>query len=143
MLKKKTVTTRVSEYKSKEMQSEVFRGQEGEPSLWLQCNLNPKKTAVIINVQEQMIETKAWKVLRGISSEGPMCRLCGSYQETVHHIVAGYKMLAGREYPQRYNNTQVVLAMEWAKQEELIHQQTVWYKEKWEQGKVLENKKKA
>ena len=103
MLKKTTVTKRVSEYKSKEMQSEVFIGQDGEPRVCLQCNLYRKKTAAIINVQEQMIETKAWKVLRGISSEGPMCRLCGSYQETVHHIVAGCKMLAGREYLQRHN----------------------------------------
>ena len=70
-----------------------------------------------------------------------MCRLCGSYQDTVHHMVAGCKMLAGREYLQRHNNTLMVLAIEWAKQEELIDQQTVWYKKKWEQGKVLENKK--
>ena len=78
LLKKKIGTKRVSEYKLKEMQSEVFIGQQGEPSLWLQCDLDPKKTAAIIKVQEQMIETKAWKVLRGISSEGPMFRWCGS-----------------------------------------------------------------
>ena len=45
LLKKKTVTKRVSEYKSKEMQSNVFIGQEGEPSLWLQCNLDLGRTA--------------------------------------------------------------------------------------------------
>ena len=88
-----------------------------------------------------MIETKAWKVLRGISSEGPTSRLCGSCRETVHQIVAGCKMLASREYLQIHNNALMVLAIEWAKQEELIDQQTVWYKEKWEQGTVLENEK--
>ena len=77
-----------------------------------------------------MIETKAWKVSRGISSEGPMCRLCGSYHETVHHIVAGCKMLPGREYLQRHNNALMFLAIELSEQEELIDQQTVWYKEK-------------
>ena len=70
-----------------------------------------------------------------------MCNLCGSYQETVHQIVAGCKMLASREYLQRHNNTRMFLAVEWAKQEILINQQTVWYKEEWEKGTVLENDK--
>ena len=35
----------------------------------------------------------------------------------------------------------MVLLVEWAKQEKLIDQQTVWYKEKWEKGIVLENDK--
>ena len=71
------------------MQSEVFKCHEGKPRLRLQCNLDPKKTAAIVNLQEQMIETKAWKVSRGISTDEAMYRLCGSYQETVYHIIAG------------------------------------------------------
>ena len=32
----------------------------------VECNTDPKKTATIFNMQEQMIENRAWKKLRGI-----------------------------------------------------------------------------
>ena len=109
--------------------------------MWLECNLDPRKTAAIVNLQEQMVETKAWKVSRGIADGGDMCRLCGSYRETVQHLLAGCQMLAGKEYLRRHNRALMVIAVAWAKKYELIDENAVWYKEKWEKGKVLENDK--
>ena len=70
-----------------------------------------------------------------------MCRLCGSFRETVHHLLAGCQMLAGKEYLQRHNKALMVLAVAWAKKNEIIDENIVWYKEKWEKGKVFENMK--
>ena len=33
----------------------------------------------------------------------------------------------------------MILAVTWAKEWNLIEEKTVWYREKWERGKVLEN----
>ena len=107
----------------------------------LEGNLDPRKTAAIVNLQEQMVETKLWKVSKGIADGRDMCRLCGSFRETVHHLLAGCQMLAGKEYLQRHNKALMVLAVAWAKKYEIIDESIVWYKEKWEKGKVFENMK--
>ena len=109
--------------------------------MWLECNLNHRKTAAIVNLQEQMVETKALKVSRGIADGGDMYRLCGSYRETVQHLLAGCQTLAGKEYLLRQNRALMVIAVTWAKRYELIDENAVWYNEKWEKGKILENDK--
>lgn len=38
-----------------------------------------KKIAAEINMQEQMIEMKKWKVSRELNVESTLCRLCGSW----------------------------------------------------------------
>ena len=60
-----------------------------------------------------MIETKAWKKLRGLVDEDK-CRLCGAFRETVQHLLAGCKKLAGSEYVRRHDNALKVLAVHWA-----------------------------
>ena len=40
---------------------------------------------------------------------------------------------------QRHNKALMVIAVAWARKYELIDENAVWYKEKWEKGKVLEN----
>ena len=141
LLKKGNESSLIEKYKQKSFQSETFSKQEVECHMWLECNLDPRKTAAIVNLQEQMVETKAWKVSRGIADGGDMCRLCGSYRETVQHLLAGCQMLAGKEYLRRHNRALMVIAVAWAKKYELIDENAVWYKEKWEKGKVLENDK--
>ena len=37
--------------------------------------------------EEQMIETRAWKKIRGLIVED-MCRLCGEQRETVQHLLS-------------------------------------------------------
>ena len=52
------------------------------------------------NMQEQMIETRAWKKLRGLG-EIDICRLCGEQKETLQHLLSGFKKLAATEYVRR------------------------------------------
>lgn len=139
MMKQKAEEARVEKYKTKKMQSEVYERLEGASHGWLKCNVEPKKAASIIEMQEQMVETKGWKVLRGIEVENDKCRLCGESKETVMHILSGCRVLAGTEYLRRHNNALMVLCVAWAKQEELLPKSTKWYKEKWTKGKVIEN----
>ena len=94
----------------KRMQSEIPLGFDKDDHDWLKCNTDPRKTASIFTLQEQMIETKAWKKLRGLADEDK-CRLCGAFRETVQHLLAGCKKLAGSEYVRRHDNALKVLAV--------------------------------
>ena len=69
----------------KELQSEIPKHYSEEDSGWLKCNNDPRKTSSIFASQEQMIETRAWKKIRGLV-ECDKCRLCGEHRETVHHL---------------------------------------------------------
>ena len=88
---------------------------------------------------EQMIETRAWKALRGIEIESEKYRLCSDKGETVHHLLAGCKVLAGNEYVRRHNNAlMMVFAVEWRKEAGLLEESVVWYKTAWKKGTVIE-----
>ena len=138
IIKNGIATARKNKYLKKKMQSKIYSEQDIECSTWLTSNLDPRKTAAIINVQEQMVETRCWKSLRGIEVATEMCRLCGSQKETVHHLLAGCKVLAGKEYTYRHNKALMVFAVAWAKEGGLLPESTVWYKETLERGDTLE-----
>ena len=82
--------------------------------------MNARKTGAIINLQEKMIETRVWKVSRGLTCADDKFRLCGKHRETVDHLLAGCKLLAGNDYLTRHNRTLMILAKQWAKEFELI-----------------------
>ena len=50
---------RVEAYETKEKQGRLFREQEEECNLWLTQNVNPKKTASVMVMLEQMVGTRA------------------------------------------------------------------------------------
>ena len=89
---------------------------------------------------ELMVETRAWKVARGLIEDG-RCRICFRHGETVEHLVVGCRVLAISESLTRHNRALMILAVAWAKEYELFGEDTVWYKERWERGTVLENGK--
>ena len=84
-----------------------------------------------------MVETRAWKKIRGLV-EYEKCRLCGEHRKTVHHLLSGYKKLAGTEYVKRHNNTFKMLAVKWATENGLLPKDTKWYTTNWERGKRIE-----
>ena len=53
-------------YEQKGLQSDLYRRQEQEFHLWVRQKLTPRKTASIMTVIEQMVETRGWKVARGL-----------------------------------------------------------------------------
>ena len=120
----------IENYKNKEQQSKLFAEQQQECNLWLSQNLDPRKTASILMIIEQMVETRAWKAARGLIEDG-RCRICFSHGETVEHLVTGCRVLANSEYLTRHDSALMVLAVAWAKEYELIGEDTVWYKERW------------
>ena len=85
-----------------------------------------------------MIEINAWKKLRELVDEDKF-RLCEAFRETVQHLLAGCKKLAGSKYVRRHENALEVLAVHWAIDNKLLPEGTKWYTEIWEKGKVIEN----
>ena len=69
-LRKVMKKQRVDEYRRKEQQSKLYREQEQECHVWLSQNLNHGKTAAIITMLEQMVETRSWKEARGLINDG-------------------------------------------------------------------------
>ena len=112
----------------KELQSEIYGKQEQECHFWLRQRLTPRKTASIMTLMEQMVETRGWKMTRGLI-ENEKCRLCGDFNETLEHLVAGCKTMANSEYLLRHNRALMVMAIAWAKEYGLVARETVWYKE--------------
>ena len=139
-LQKATEFKRIEIYKTKEQQSQVYREQEEECHSWLNQSLHGQKTSSIMTMLEQMVKTKSRKVSRGLAQD-KQCRVCRETDEIVEHIVAGCKVLANSEYLAQHNIALMIMAVNWAKEYELIDNEVIWYKERWERGVVLENKR--
>ena len=91
-----------------------------------------------MSMLEQMVETRSWKVTRGLI-EDDKCRLCREQKEMVEHLLAGCKKIANSEYLTRHNRALMVMAVAWAKEYHLVKKEVKWYKERWIKGHVLEN----
>ena len=133
MIREGQIRNKFESFTEKRMQSEIPLGFDKDDHDWLKCNIDPRKTASIFTLQEQMIETKAWQKLRGLADEDK-CRLCGAFRETVQHLLAGCKKLAGSEYVRRHDNALKVLAVHWAIDNKLLPEGTKWYTEIWEKA---------
>ena len=69
--------TRKRCFAEKALQSEIPARYDEADKEWLKCNTDPSlKTASIFALQEQMVESRAWKKIRGLT-ENDKCRLCG------------------------------------------------------------------
>ena len=58
-LEKGVKNQRIEQYGTKEQQSKLYREQEQECHVSLSRNLNPGKTAAIMTMLEQMVETRS------------------------------------------------------------------------------------
>ena len=59
---------------------------------------------------EQIVETRAWKEIRGFIENG-QCSVCKEQRETVQHLLAGCKMLASSKYLARHNRALMGMAV--------------------------------
>ena len=116
----------------------IYNKKDKKFNIWLEQNLTPRNTSAIMSMIKQMVETRAWKEVRRLT-ENNHCRLCIEQRETVQHLLAGCKMLASSEYLARHNRALMVMAVAWAKEQNLLDQNVKWYQEKWKRGHVLEN----
>ena len=77
---------------------------------WLMtANLKSETEALITACQEQAIATKYMVARIMKSGNDPKCRLCRTYDETIHHIVAGCPILAKKAYLDRHNKVAAIL----------------------------------
>ena len=129
---------RKTDYAEKQMQSWFFINQEPECNARLNCNMDLRKTASIINLQEHMVEMRKWKAIRGLEVKDKNCRLRGEYSETVEHLLAGCRVIADKEYLRRHDNALRVLAVAWCKQQGISNDGVLWYKVNWGKGHVVE-----
>ena len=120
------------------MQSAIYKKQNRQCNLWLEQSLTPAKTASIMSMLEQMVETRSWKVTRGLI-EDCKCRPCREQNETVEHLLAGCKKIADSEYLTRHNRALMVMAVAWAKEYHLVKKEVKCYQERWSRGHGLEN----
>ena len=60
-------------------------------------------------------------IARGLT-QNSHCSLCKEQQERVPHLSAACKMLASSEYLARQNRALVVMAGDWAKEQNLLDQ---------------------
>ena len=79
------------------MQSEMPRNHTTDDYGWLKCNTDLAKTAAVFSMQEQMVETMAWKKMKGLS-DNDQCRSCQKQKETVQHLLDSCEKLASTEY---------------------------------------------
>ena len=79
-IKERREELRIENYRSKNMQSEHYKGFDMEGHQWLECNIDARKVSAIINMQEQTIETRGWKASRGLNVTTENCRLCDAYK---------------------------------------------------------------
>ena len=96
--------------------------------------------SAIMDMLEKTVETRSWKVARGLMEDG-RCRVCFEQNGTVEHLVAGCKVSANGEFLSRHNRALMILVIAWAKEHDLVGQDVVLYKERWERGTVLQNRK--
>ena len=135
--KKGQCKNKMESLKAKKLQSEIPLKYDEEDYGWLKRNTDPRKTTSVYSLQEQMVKTTAWKKVRRLIDD-EMCRVCGETKETVQHLLAGCKKLAGTEYVRRHNNALKVLAVWWAVKKRLLPEGTKWYDVRWEKGTVIE-----
>ena len=95
------------------MQNEMYKKQHKKCNIWLEQNFTPRRTSTIKSMIEQMIETRAWRNVRGLT-ENSHHRLFKE-QETVQHFLAGCKMLARSKYLTRNHKAVMVMAVVWEK----------------------------
>ena len=77
---------RTKNYRTKEQQSQLYQEQEDECYLWSSQNLHGRKTSSIMTMQEQMVETRSWKAVRGLDQDGH-CSVCHERDETIERLL--------------------------------------------------------
>uniref|UniRef100_A0A669EZW7 Reverse transcriptase domain-containing protein n=1 Tax=Oreochromis niloticus TaxID=8128 RepID=A0A669EZW7_ORENI len=71
---------------------------------WLdKAGLKDSTEALIMAAQEQALSTRSIEAGVYHTRQDPRCRLCKDAPETIQHITAGCKMLAGKAYMERHN----------------------------------------
>ena len=69
---------------------------------------------------EKMIETRAWKKLKGLIGHS-QCRSCKEQQEAAQHVLAGCQVLASSKYLTSHKRAPMVITVALAKEKNLLN----------------------
>ena len=107
--------------------------------LWLSnSHLKRKTESDLCAIQDQAITTKYIEKHIYKSTTNSTCRLCKTYDETIHHITSGCPTIAPTLYLNRHNNLAKYIYIKIANQHNL-NTTNKWYN--YEPPRVLENEK--
>ena len=107
--------------------------------LWLSnSHLKRKTESDLCAIQDQAITTKYIEKHIYKSTTNSTCRLCKTYDETIHHIISGCPTIAPTLYLNRHNNLAKYIYIKIANQHNL-NTTNKWYN--YEPPRVLENEK--
>ena len=140
VIKLKLKEQREQKYRDKLLQSHNWKNQDNKAHRWLRRDMMPEKVSDVMEMMEQNIETKMRILGNGRPVDDLKCRVCGKNNETVQHWLTGCTPLAATEYTLRHDKALMVLAVEWAKQEGLLAEETKWYELTWNRGSVIEKR---
>lgn len=107
--KKKMMSDRTNEWKAMPLYGQYPRQVENitkkeETYQWLITGTLKKETeGLIVAAQDQALRTNCIKVKIDKQVGSPMCRLCGSKEETVDHLVSSCSKIAQTDYKSRHD----------------------------------------
>ena len=119
--------------------SRYCKDKINQESIWLWLNKGDIKfetEGLIIAAQDQALPTNYLKS-KYHTSKSPLCRLCNERVETIEHIVAGCKVLAGKEYMERHNKVAAAIHWSLCKKHQIMCDADNWWNHQPE--KVIEN----
>ena len=109
-MKQKIKEERIKNWRNKRLHgqiaNEAIKDTINQNSSWAwltHAGLKTETEALITACQDQAIATNYVKAKIMKTGNDPKCRLCRSFSETIHHIVAGCPILAKKEYLERHN----------------------------------------
>ena len=128
--KKTKEEQRRNEWTAKRMHGQFAKDMEDKDkhtSRWMRkSDLKGCTTALICSAQEQFIRTNYIKYNIDKTAESPLCRMCGTRNETISHIVSECGKLAQKEYKWRHDS--VGRYLHWQFCEKLgLNRARLWY----------------
>ena len=97
---------------------------------WLQKGeLYPETEGFTLAIQDQVIATKNYLkyIVKDTNIKDDKCRRCHMFPETIDHITAGCKLLAGTVYTNRHNTAAKIIHQQLALQHKLITETQPYY----------------
>ena len=106
--KKTKEEQRKNEWTAKRMHGQFARDMEDKDKnntwRWMRkSDLKGCTKALICSAQEQFIQTNYIKYIIDKTALSPLCRMCGTRNETISHIVSECGKLAQKEYKRRHD----------------------------------------
>ena len=138
-LKKSVISKLKSEVEDQKWQGKLLVSRWKDEDLdkryfeWMN-NWRTAPTHMITGVQhlhQQLLSTKLYtgKTIKTTNHQDYTCRMCGKGQESVAHVLAGYRAIAQTKYLERHNSVLRILFFEILSKYNLLpREEYAWYK---------------